>query len=181
MSLDALGNPLALPAGLGDLPLHLDKDGWHSVLGSWNAPIDNTEPEAVNEKNSSNNSDIPIPPVNPPRNAHPDLPLIFCQYHKCSGNRLAIPLYPLLYLHQAHNTNRYRYCPVTAARTLAPQGDLPAPLRIALGPVSSRQNKPSTGTTELSTSVIVWIVRLRGVCILATAELSVLIIFLLTC
>lgn len=95
VSLDALSNRLGLPAGLGDLPLHLDKDGWHSVLGSWNATTNNME--AVNEENPSSNSDIPIAPVNPPRNARPDPTLIFCQYHKCSGNRLATPF--ILYLH----------------------------------------------------------------------------------
>ena len=89
VSLDPLGNRLGLPAGLGDLPLHHNKDGWHSVLGSWNATTDNTE--TVNGGGSSNNSDTPIPPVNPPQNARPDPTLIFCQYHKCSGNRLATP------------------------------------------------------------------------------------------
>ena len=108
VDLDPLGNRLGFPARLGDLPLHPDKDGWHSVLGSWNATTNNTE--TVNEQHSSNNSDTPIPPVNPPENARPDPTLIFCQHHKCSGNRLATLF--ILYLHQAHNTNHYRYHPL---------------------------------------------------------------------
>ena len=35
---DGQGNPVRLHPGLGDLPLYPEKDGWYSVLGSWNAP-----------------------------------------------------------------------------------------------------------------------------------------------
>ncbi|KAG0637867.1 hypothetical protein HOY80DRAFT_1137987 [Tuber brumale] len=84
---DELGNPLELPPRLSNLPLHPDKGGWYSVLGSLN--YDSGDSEIANEANNvnpQNNIAIPIAPVNPARNAHPGPPNIFCQYHKCSGN-----------------------------------------------------------------------------------------------
>jgi len=95
---DELGNISGLPGRLGDLPLHPDKDGWHSVLGAWNGTTE--DPEAANgaaQVNPENNTPIPIP-VTPPRNARPPLPRIFCHYPMCSGNKLAVPSYPELYL-----------------------------------------------------------------------------------
>jgi len=84
-----LDNWLRLPAGLGDLLLYPEEDGWYSVLGPWKGTTDN--PDDANEDNPEANLDIPISPVNPPRNARPDPTPIFCEYPKCSGNRLAIP------------------------------------------------------------------------------------------
>ncbi|KAG0637870.1 hypothetical protein HOY80DRAFT_1081695 [Tuber brumale] len=81
---DEQGNPLGFHPQLDDLPLHPDKDGWHSVLGSWNGATNN--PEAANEVNPEDRIAIPIVPVSPSRNASPVTPSIFCQYHKCSGN-----------------------------------------------------------------------------------------------
>ena len=96
VTFDESHNPLGLPAGLGNLPLHEEQDGWHSVLGSWKGTTEN--PVKANEESPENNYDIPIVPVNPQKNARPAPILIFCQYQKCSGNRLAIPP------HQVHNT-----------------------------------------------------------------------------
>ena len=90
-----LNNRLGIPAGLGNLPLHEEKDGWHSVLGSWDSTTNN--PERANE-DPEVDFNIPLPPVNPTRNARPGPNLIFCQYHKCSGNRLEILLYRLIYM-----------------------------------------------------------------------------------
>ena len=53
--------------------------------------------------------------------------------------------------------------------------------RIALGEEPLGQSKRSTGTTEQSTTMTVWIVRLKGVCVLELRGLSVQIILLLTC
>ena len=80
-------NPLGLPAGLGNLPLHEERDGWYLVLGSWNCTTEN--PEKANKESKENNLDILLVPVNPRRNARLG-PILICQYHKCSGNRLAI-------------------------------------------------------------------------------------------
>jgi len=92
-----LGNRLGLPAGLGDLPLYAEEDGWYSVLGPWKGTTD--KPDDVNEYNPEANLDILPAPVNPPKNARLDPTLIFCEYRKCSGNRLTPPLSPLLYSH----------------------------------------------------------------------------------
>ncbi|KAG0136236.1 hypothetical protein HOY82DRAFT_536345 [Tuber indicum] len=90
------------------LTVHPDKDGWHSVLGSWNGTDVGSETASeVNEANSQNDIAIPIAPVNPPRNARPGLP-IFCKYSKCSGNRLEIPLHPTLYPYPLHRTDMDR-------------------------------------------------------------------------
>ncbi|KAG0136235.1 hypothetical protein HOY82DRAFT_599482 [Tuber indicum] len=84
---DELGNPVGLPAGLGDLPLYQDQNGWYSVLGSWNGTTDSSAiVNQVEEVNPQNNVAIPIAPVNPSGNARPGILNIFCQYHKCSGN-----------------------------------------------------------------------------------------------
>ena len=84
---DELGNPLKLPNGLGDLPLYQKKDGWYSVLGSWNTAGHN--PETAHEATSVNADGniqvaIPIAPVSPLRNARPSPMRIFCRYHKCT-------------------------------------------------------------------------------------------------
>ena len=92
---DLLDNRLRLPAGLGDLPLYPEEDEWYSVLGLWKGTADN--PDDVNQDDPEANPDVPIPPVNPPRNARPDPALIYCEYPKCSGNRLVIPLHLLPY------------------------------------------------------------------------------------
>ena len=97
---DELGNPPRLPAGLGDLPLYAEEDGWYSVLGPWNGTTDNSERANLNAAHQAADLDIPIPPVNPRGNAHSDPTLIFCEYHKCSGNRLvALPLFLLYFPH----------------------------------------------------------------------------------
>jgi len=93
---DLLVSRLRLPAGLGNLPLSPEEDGWYSVLGPWKGTTDN--PEDVNQDYPEANLGSPIPPVNPPRNARLDPILIFCEY---PGNRLAIPLHPLPHSHQA--------------------------------------------------------------------------------
>ena len=95
---DLLDNRLRLPAGLGDLPLYPEEDGWYSVRGPWKGTTDN--PDDVNQDNPEVNPDIPPALVNPPRNARPDPTLIFCEYPKRSGNRFAPPLSPLLYSHR---------------------------------------------------------------------------------
>ena len=85
---DEQGHPIGLHPGLGNLPLHLDMDGWYSVLGSWNCAADNPNPaNQISEANPENNLAILVPP----RNAHPSLQRIFCLHPKCSGNRLAVP------------------------------------------------------------------------------------------
>ena len=179
VAFDEFHNPLSLPAGLGNLPLHAEKDGWHSVLGSWNGTTEDQEIANLNEGDPENDFDIPIVPVNLGRNARPGPILIFCQHHKCSGNRLAIPPHPpctrciiltciVLY-------------PPTAVLIPALQANLPARLPIAPGLVPSRQSKPSTDTTELSTSMTVWIVPLKGACTLQIGGSSVLTTSLLTC
>ena len=99
---DELGNPLGLPNGLGDLPLYQEKDGWYSVLGPWNTASDN--PDTAHEAtkvNLDNNIQvaIPITPLSPFRNARSSPVLSFCRYHKCSGNRLAVLHYTILYQH----------------------------------------------------------------------------------
>ena len=97
---DELGNPLSLPVGLGDLPLHPDKDGWYSVLGSWNGAQDDfNSADLVSEGNLEDNLPILAFAPNPPRNTSSSLPIIFCQYHKCSGNRLVIPFTQFLLFH----------------------------------------------------------------------------------
>jgi len=96
---DELNNRLELPAGLGDLPLYAQKDGWYSVLGPRKGTTDN--PEGANEGGQTANPEIPPAPVNPPRNARPDPVLNYCEYPKCSGNRLAIPLHTQPYSHRA--------------------------------------------------------------------------------
>ncbi|RPA91154.1 hypothetical protein L873DRAFT_1819838 [Choiromyces venosus 120613-1] len=64
-------NPLDLPAG----------------LGSWNGTTDTPETaNEVNKENPENNIAIPIPQVNRPRNARLSLPIIFCEYGKCTGH-----------------------------------------------------------------------------------------------
>ena len=103
VALDEFHNPLGLPAGLGNLPLYAEKDGWYSVLGSWDGTTKN--PEKSNEEILENNPGIPIGSLNALRNARPGPILIFCQYRRCSGNRLAIPL--LLSLRRVHNTKKY--------------------------------------------------------------------------
>ena len=88
---DGLGNPLGLPAGLGELPLHQDKDGWHSVLGTWNDTSDN--PDTLNEAakaDPENNIVTYAALVSPPRNARPRLSSVICHYPGCSGHRLAV-------------------------------------------------------------------------------------------
>ena len=90
MANNELGSPIGLPPGLGNLPLHVDKDGWYSVLGSWNGTADNPNPaNEISEANPENNLQISISALDPAREARPGLLRIFCQYHKCSGNRLA--------------------------------------------------------------------------------------------
>jgi len=56
--------------------------------------------------------------VNPPRNARPDPTLIFCEYPKCSDNKLAIPLHLLPHLTERHtnlhstpHSGRHSYAP----------------------------------------------------------------------
>ncbi|RPA91151.1 hypothetical protein L873DRAFT_1848401 [Choiromyces venosus 120613-1] len=84
---DESGKLLDLPAGLGDLPLHPDQDGWYSVLGSWDGTTDIPETaNEVNEEIPENKIAIPIPQLNRPRNARPILPIIFCEYDKCAGH-----------------------------------------------------------------------------------------------
>ncbi|KAG0637829.1 hypothetical protein HOY80DRAFT_1081879 [Tuber brumale] len=84
---DELGNPLGLPPRLGDLPLYPEEDDWYSVLGSWNGAAGGIGAAGgVGEINPENNIVIPVSALNPPRNARAGLRLIFCQYHKCSGN-----------------------------------------------------------------------------------------------
>ena len=75
VAFDELHNPLGLPKGLGDLPLTAEKDGWHSVLGSWNGTTKN--PEAPNKETPQSNFGILIAPANPRRNAHSGPILIF--------------------------------------------------------------------------------------------------------
>ncbi|PUU80023.1 hypothetical protein B9Z19DRAFT_1173582 [Tuber borchii] len=151
-------NTLRLPVGLGDLPLHLDKDGWYSVLGSWNGASNNPYPaNRVSEGNLENNHAIPVPTVDPTRNDRPTLQRIFCQYHRCSGNRLLLPL-----SHHYHSTYHITLTctpTTTAALILAPQADLPARLPIVLGLEPSRLSKPLTGTTERCITATVWIVQ----------------------
>jgi len=89
---DEKGHPIKLHPGLGNLPLHPEQDGWYSVLGSWNGATDSPNPaNQASEATPENNHTIPAPAMNPPRNDHSSLPRIFCQYHKCSSNMLAIP------------------------------------------------------------------------------------------
>jgi len=74
-------------------------DGWHSVLGTWNATTDNAEIAGEATKvNPGNNLATAIAPPSPLRDAHPHLPSIFCHYPQRSGHRLAFPFYPTLYL-----------------------------------------------------------------------------------
>ena len=90
---DERGHPVGLYLGLGNLPLHLDKDGWYSVLGSWNSSPDDPNPtNQRSEVNLEDNNAIPAPAINPASNDYSTLPSIFCQYHKCSGNRCVVPL-----------------------------------------------------------------------------------------
>ena len=96
---DQHGNRLGLPAGLGNLPLHLDRDGWHSVLGAWHGTTDNpvTASEAADsEADPDNNNVIPIAPMSPPRNIRP-LSNVFCHYHMCTGHRLVVTFQTRLY------------------------------------------------------------------------------------
>ena len=89
---DELGYPVSLHPKFGNLPLHPDQDGWYSVLGSWNDAADNTNSTNwIGEGSLEQNDTIRPPAINPPRNGHSSPPKIYCQYHKCSGNRFAIP------------------------------------------------------------------------------------------
>ena len=173
-------NTDGLPAGLGDLPLHLDKDGWYSVLGTWNGACNNpNSANQISQGNPENNHAIPSPTMDPPRNDCPSLRRIFCQYHKCSGNRLLVSL-----THHYRSTYRITltctHTP-TVALILAPQADLPARLRIVLGLEPSRQSKLLIGTTEYCIIGTVWIVRLKGVYESELKASSGPIILLLTC
>ena len=132
------------------------------MLGSWNGASDNSNlANRINEGNPENNYAIPSPTMDPPRNDRPSLLRIFCQYHKCTGNRLLVP-----FTHQYHSTYRIAltctHTP-TVALILAPQADLLARLRIVLGLEPSGLNKPLTGTTEQCITATVWIVQLKGV------------------
>ena len=85
---DEQGNPLRLHPGLGDLPLHPEGDGWYSVLGSWNGATNNpNQANWASEGNLESNLAIAIPAINLSQNTRPGLMRVFCQYHKCSGNR----------------------------------------------------------------------------------------------
>jgi len=101
---DEGGNPLGLRPGLCNLPLYEEKDGWYSVLGTWNCTTDNATPaNQVTEVNQENKPAIPAPAVDRARNLHPGPVIIFCQYDRCSGNRLEIPFYsPLSLLTASH-------------------------------------------------------------------------------
>ncbi|PUU80025.1 hypothetical protein B9Z19DRAFT_1107320 [Tuber borchii] len=137
---DQHGNRLRLPVGLGNLPLDLDKDGWHSVLGTWNDTTNN--PQTANEAvqvNPENDIAIPLASLSPPRNARP--------------------------LSQAYHATIIS-AQATVALILAPKAELPARPRIVPGLEFSRQSKHSTDTTAQSTTMTVWIVQLRGVCVL---------------
>ena len=97
---DQHGNRLGLPARLGNLPLHLDRDGWHSVLGAWNGTTDNpvTAGEAADsEANPENNNIIPIALMSPAGNTRPLLS-VFCHYHRRTGHRLVVSFQTRLYL-----------------------------------------------------------------------------------
>jgi len=147
VDLDEQGYPVRLPLGLGNLPLHPEQDGWYSLLGSWGGARDNPNPDnQASEANQENDYAIPPPAMNPPRNDRPSPPNIFCQYHKCSGNRLAIPFYSALYAYQLYHTNMYSVTP-SVALILVPQADLPARPQIALGQEHSRLSRPLADTT----------------------------------
>ena len=89
---DGQGQPVRLPPRLGDLPLHPEQNGWYSVLGSWNGVTNNPNPPShISQVNSENNLAVLIPAFNSPGNARSNLPSIFCEYPKCTGNRLAAP------------------------------------------------------------------------------------------
>ncbi|PUU80026.1 hypothetical protein B9Z19DRAFT_1063776 [Tuber borchii] len=88
---DGRGQPIRLPPLLGNLPLHPEKDGWYSVLGSWNGATEDSNPaNQISEVNSENNFPIPVPATCLPRNPHPSFPQIFRQYHRCSGNSIIL-------------------------------------------------------------------------------------------
>jgi len=75
---DNRGDPAQLFPGLGDLPLHPDKDGWYSVLGPWSGNTDYpdlTNKVVVGGVNLEINPAIPAVTM-PPR---PSLQIIFCQ------------------------------------------------------------------------------------------------------
>ena len=90
---DQHGDRLGLPAGLSDLPLHPDQDGWHSVLGTWNGTMNNLE----TADNRGSDIALPIAPINSVSNARPPQNIL-CHYHKCTGHRLAAPFRTTLYL-----------------------------------------------------------------------------------
>ena len=88
-----------LPPDLGSLPLHTEDDGWYSVLGPFHS-------HATREDHAEGSTNYtPVLPV-------PDTPAtltphqIFCQYHKCSGNRFIPPLAARLSLASANLEKR---------------------------------------------------------------------------
>ncbi|KAG0637831.1 hypothetical protein HOY80DRAFT_1002312 [Tuber brumale] len=156
---DHRGNPLGLQAGLGNLPLYADNDGWYSVLGSWNGATNDPETaNGVGEVNSENNLAILIAPLRRPRSPRPGIPSISCQYH--TSMRCNTP---------------------AAALILVPRADLPAKPRIAPGLEASKQSKASTDITAQSTSMTAWIAQLKGACGSEIGGSSGRIIFIPTC
>jgi len=172
-----LDNRIGLPAGLGDL-LYEEEDGCYSVLRPWKGTTDN--PDDVNQDNPEA-PDIPIPSVNRPGNTRPDPTLIYCQYHKCSGNRLAIPLHPLSYLTLTeHHTKMYSTIPQRPPLLRSRPIHLPGTqLATAPGPAPSGPSKPSTDTTKPSISTTARIAQLLGACMLEIVGSSGLKILLL--
>ncbi|PWW77939.1 hypothetical protein C7212DRAFT_342357 [Tuber magnatum] len=86
VAFDERGNRLGLPAGLGDLPLHPDCDGWYSTIGPWKDSATQTgTPDTGHEVNRENDSGTPVAPANRQRSTHPGS-RSFCRYNKCPGN-----------------------------------------------------------------------------------------------
>lgn len=87
---DLIAHPL--PAELGPLPLHLDGDGFYSVLGP---PLSHTTHE--DQVNKYTSGSLAYNHINTPAPLMPPRGKIFCESLKCSGNRFPSPSTPFIF------------------------------------------------------------------------------------